>query len=147
MTISGWGWYKYFNKCNKIYKCLLPAALSITSPRSRVLLEKLTGLQLSKKFPRGLYGTRTFITAFTSVRHLSLTWATLIQSLHPHPTLWISILILSFHLRLGLPNGLFPSGFPTKTLCTPPPYVPHAPPISFFSILSPALYWVRSTEN
>ena len=22
-------------------------------------------------------------------------------------------------LRLGLPNGLFPSGFPTKTLCTP----------------------------
>ena len=24
-----------------------------------------------------------------------------------------------FHLRLGLPNGLFPSGFPTNTLCTP----------------------------
>ena len=28
-------------------------------------------------------------------------------------------LILSSHLRLGLPNGLFPSGFPTNTLCTP----------------------------
>ena len=27
------------------------------------------------------------------------------------------MLILS-HLHLGLPNGLFPSGFPTKTLCT-----------------------------
>jgi len=30
-----------------------------------------------------------------------------------------SILILSTHLRLGLPRGLFPSGFPTKTLHTP----------------------------
>ena len=37
----------------------------------------------------------------------------------PHPTSWTSILILSFHLSLGLPNGLSPSGFPTKTLYTP----------------------------
>src|SRR5215471_6846672 len=28
------------------------------------------------------------------------------------------MLILSSHLRLGLPTGLFPSGFPTNTLCT-----------------------------
>ena len=27
--------------------------------------------------------------------------------------------MLFSHLRLGLPNGLFPSGFPTNTLCTP----------------------------
>ena len=37
----------------------------------RVLLEKLTGLQLVKKFP-AFYVTRRFITAFTSFRHPSL---------------------------------------------------------------------------
>ena len=65
------------------------------------------------------YGTRRLITALTSVRHLSLSWASPIQSTYPHPTSWRSIPILSTHLRLGLPIGLFPSGFPTKTLYTP----------------------------
>ena len=37
----------------------------------------------------------------------------------PTSHLWRSILILSTHLRLGLPTGLFPSGFPTKNLYTP----------------------------
>ena len=95
--------------------------LSITyllTPRCRVLLEKLTGLQLVKIFP-AFHGTPRFITALTSVCHLSLSWAHPIQSIHPHTTSWRSNLILSTHLRLGLPSGLFPSGFPTKTLYTP----------------------------
>jgi len=87
----------------------------LLTPWSRVILEKLTGLQLVKKFP-AFYGTRRFVTALTSVRHLSLSWASPIQSPYPHPTSWRSILILSTHLCLGLPSGLFPSGFPTKTL-------------------------------
>ena len=90
----------------------------LLTPWCRVLLEKLTGLQLVKKFP-AFHGTPRFITALASVRHLSLSWASPIQSIHPHPTSWRSVLILSTHLRLGHPSGLLPSGFPTKTLHTP----------------------------
>ena len=39
----------------------------------------------------------------------------------PNPVPWRSILILSSRLRPGLPSGLFPSGFPTKTLYAPLP--------------------------
>jgi len=41
------------------------------------------------------------------------------QSMLPYPTSWRSSLILSSLLRLGLPSGLFLSGFPSKTLYTP----------------------------
>ena len=67
---------------------------------SGVLLENLTLFQLVKKFP-AFYGTRRLITAFTSTRRLSLSWAKLIQSMPPHPISWRSILILSSNLRLG----------------------------------------------
>ena len=120
----------------------------LLTPWCRVLLEKLIGLQLVKKFP-AFHGTPRFITALTSVRHLSLSWASPIQSIYPHPTFWRSILILSTHPRLDLPSGLLPSSFPSKNLYTPShhPYAPHAQPISFFSILSPAQYWVSSTNH
>ena len=75
----------------------------LLTPWCRVLLEKLTGLQLVKKFP-AFYGTRRFITALTSIRLLSLSWASPIQSTYPHPTSWGSILILSTYLHLGLPR-------------------------------------------
>ena len=120
----------------------------LLTPWCRVLLEKLTGLQLVKKFP-AFHGTRRFITTFTSVRHLFLSWAGPIQSIYPHPTSWRSILILSTHLRLGLPVVSFPLVSPPGpyTPPSPHPYAPHAQPISFFSILSPAQYWVRSANH
>ena len=120
----------------------------LVTPWCRVLLEKLTGLQLVKKFP-AFHGTRRFITALTNVRHLSLTWASPDQSIYPHPTSWSSILILTTHLRLGLPRVSFPPVSP-PTPYTPPspqPYAPHAQPISFFSILSPAQYWESGTNH
>jgi hypothetical protein len=43
----------------------------LLTPWSRVLLEKLTGLQLVKKFP-AFYGTRRFLIALTSALHLSI---------------------------------------------------------------------------
>ena len=111
----------------------------LLSPWSRVLLEKLTGPLLVKKFP-AFYGTRRFITVFTSAGHLSLSWTRSILPMPPpNPTSSRSVLILSSHLRLGPRSCLLPWGFPTKTLYTPflSTYVLHVPPISFFSIWSP----------
>ena len=77
----------------------------LLTPWSRVLLEKLTGSAASQEIPR-IFGTRRFNTIFTSAHHLSLSWANSIQSPQPRPTSWRSILILSSHLRLGLPCNL-----------------------------------------
>ena len=80
-----------------------PCNIYLLTPWSRALLEKLTGFHLVKKFP-AFYGTRRFITVFTSARHLSLSWTCSIQSILQHYTSWRSILILSSHLRLDLPS-------------------------------------------
>jgi hypothetical protein len=99
----------YYNRYGSINVCIYTYFLT---PWSRVLLEKLTGFAASQEIPR------KFVTVLPSARHLSLFWARSIQSPPPPLTSWRSLLILSSHLRLGLPNVLFPSGFPTKTLCT-----------------------------
>ena len=76
----------------------------LLTPWSRVLFEKLTGSAANQEIPH-IFGTRRFLTVPISARHLSLSWANSMESPKLPPTSWRSILILSSHLRLGLPNG------------------------------------------
>jgi hypothetical protein len=67
----------HIHVCTPIYMCIYIYTYIYTythillTPWSSVLLEKLIGSQLVKKFPT-CYGIRRFITAFTTVLHLSL---------------------------------------------------------------------------
>ena len=98
----------------------------LLTPWCRVLLYKLTGLQLVKKFP-AFHGTRRFITALTSVRHLSLSWASPIQSIHTSYLLEIRPNIihpstprsLQWHPSLRFPHQdpIHPLSSPIRVTC------------------------------
>jgi hypothetical protein len=80
--------------------------LYLFKPCSRVLLQKLTGSQLVKKFP-AFYGSRRFITAFTSARHLSISWARMSAVLNTwHKCCWLPLtLTLTFPGLAGEDGG------------------------------------------
>jgi len=92
----------------------------LLTPWSRVLLEKLTGSAASQEIPRNFWNPKAHHHTHKCPPPVSI-----LSQHHPVPTTpsyFLKIhLILSSHLRLGLPNGLFPSGFPTRTLYTPLP--------------------------
>ena len=69
-----------------------------------------------------------------------VSWASPIQSTCPEPTSWRSILKFSTHLRVGHPSGLFPSGFPNRTLYAPSPH-----PRATFAAHSILLDFITST--
>jgi hypothetical protein len=85
------------------------------APRSKVLV-KLTVPQLVKNFT-AYYRTQRFITSFTNTRHLSIPWATSIQSTSPNPTYCSPILILPSHQRLAFQMVCFLQVF------SPKPYI------------------------
>jgi hypothetical protein len=91
-----------------LQECLLTYSME-QSP-----LEKLTGLQLVKKFPAFLWNPKVHY----SIHNCSPPVSILSQPNPVHtPTshFWRSFLILSSHLRLGLPSGVLPSGLPIQT--------------------------------
>jgi len=62
---------KTYNLKERDYLRNITLLTYLITPWNRVLLEKLTGSQLVKKFPI-FYGTQAFIIAFARARHLYL---------------------------------------------------------------------------
>ena len=75
----------------------------------KVLLEMLLLPQITEKFPT-FFGNRELITEFIDADQSG--------PLCP-PSAMRLILVLSSRPRLDLPSGLFPSNFPTKSVCEP----------------------------
>jgi hypothetical protein len=88
-----WSWIRYDLMASSTRTNAI--AIDLLTPWSGALLETPTGSQLLKKFP-AFYGIWKFIVLFTRARHLSLSWASSIQSIPSHPTSWRYI---SIYLR------------------------------------------------
>ena len=111
----------------------------LLTPWSRVLLEKLPGSAASQEIPRILSNPKVHYRTHKCTPPLPI-----LSQIHPvptpPPTSLRFVLILSSHLRLGLPNGLFPSRFPIRTMCahlSPPPYAP-------FIYLQKKMFWAKT---
>jgi hypothetical protein len=74
-----------------------------------------TSRSAAEEFPK-ICGSRRFIFVSRRALHCSLSRVKSLQSIPLHPISLGSILVLSSHLRLGLPNSFFPYGFPTEDL-------------------------------
>ena len=121
----------------------------LLTPRSRVLLEKLTGFAADQEIPRILWNSKVHHRT-----HKRLPPVPILSQLHPVPT--TPSQFLKIHLNIILPSTSWSPQwslslrFPHQNLVHTSPFLHTCnmpPSISFFSILSPAQYWVRSTDR
>jgi hypothetical protein len=111
----GWGYplstslqYSNIKMVSRSAKRRLPLQTNKQTPWRWVLLGKQPVAYLLKNFPR-FHGNRRFITVFTRALRWSLSSVWRIESIPLHPISLRSILI-------GLPSGIFHSGFTIKIL-------------------------------
>jgi hypothetical protein len=86
----------------------------LTYLRGWALPEKLPIVQPFRKFPAILRNVKVDHRVHKSPPLVPI--LSQFDPIHTIPSYLRSILILSTHLHLGLPSGLFPSGFPTNIL-------------------------------
>jgi hypothetical protein len=86
-------------------------------PRSRIRPGKITGPWLVKKSLL-FYGTWKFITTFSRIRHLSISWTTSIQSMSPSHLSKIHVNIILPFMPGSFKCFFLLSGFPNQTLYT-----------------------------
>ena len=119
----------------------------LLTPRSRVLLEKLIGSQLVYKFP-AFYGTRIHYRIHKCPPPVPV--LSQLDSVHTPIAYFLKIHVNIILSSPGSPKCSLFLRFPHQKLCislSSPPYALHAPPISFFSILSPKQNGVSSTDH